>query len=279
VSASVGIGRPVAVEPMATARQVAAILAAAGVASPQYDARVLIAHANSRDFTPAEFEELVAARAGRVPLQHLTGTTGFRYLDIAVGPGVFVPRPETELLVDAVLSAIADQPTPVVVDLCAGSGAIGLSVAHEHHAAVVHLVERSDAAYEWLERNAAGRDRVILHHADLAAALGGLNGTIDVVVSNPPYIPVDERDLVDPEVRDHDPAEALWGGEDGLDVVRRVVARAAVLLRPGGTLVIEHSERHVDSAPQLLADAGFIDVSDHPDLTGRARFVMGRSAC
>jgi release factor glutamine methyltransferase len=264
---------------MTTERQAAAILAEAGIPSAHHDARVLIRHAAD---TESEIDDLVAARASRIPLQHLTGTAGFRYLDIAVGPGVFVPRPETELLVDAVLAALDGVPNPVVVDMCSGSGAIGLSVVHENPRAVVHLVERSDTAFGWLERNAAdstGRDRLVLHHADLADAPAGLDGRVDVVVANPPYVPMDERDLVDPEVRDHDPAEALWAGDDGLTVIRRVVDRAVVLLRPGGVLVVEHSDRQGRSAPELLTAAGFVDVSDHPDLTGRDRFTVGVTAC
>jgi release factor glutamine methyltransferase len=262
-----------------TVCRAAAILAEAGIPSADHDARVLLRHASDNDVDP---DSLVAERASRVPLQHLIGTAGFRYLDIAVGPGVFVPRPETELLVDAVLSAIDAVPDPVVVDLCAGSGAIGLSVAHEQPRAVVHLVERSDAAFAWLERNAdtllAG-DRVHLHHADLAEAPIGFDRLVDVVVANPPYVPLDERDLVDPEVRDHDPGEALWADDEGLAVIRRVVDRSLVLLRPGGSLVVEHSDRHGESVPALLHAAGFASVSDHPDLTGRSRFSVGVTAC
>jgi release factor glutamine methyltransferase len=264
---------------MTTVRQAAAILAEAGIPSPQHDARVLVAHAADH---AVPIDDLVAARASRVPLQHLVGTAGFRYLDIAVGPGVFVPRPETELLVDAVLSAVQDLPAPLVVDLCAGSGAIGLSVAHEHRRAVVHLVERSTAAFEWLERNTArleASDRIHLHHADLAAAPVGIDGTVDVVVANPPYVPLDEHSQVDPEVRDHDPAEAIWADDEGLAVIRRVIERAVTLLRPGGTLVVEHSERHGLSVPRMLTAAGFAEVSDHPDLTGRDRFTVGVTAC
>jgi release factor glutamine methyltransferase len=255
-----------------TTRDVAATLAAAGVPSAQHDARVLVSHAAGDS---ARLDDLVAARSSRVPLQHLTGTTGFRYLDLEVGPGVFIPRPETEGLVDAVLATLDGVERPLVVDLCAGSGAIGLSIAHEHSRATVHLVERSDAAFEWLARNAAGRDRVHLHHADLAAAPVGLDGMVDVVVANPPYVPLDERDLVDPEVRDHDPAEALWAGEDGLEVIRRIVDRATLLLRPGGSLVVEHSERHEESVPALFTTAGFVEVTDHRDLTGSPRFCTG----
>jgi release factor glutamine methyltransferase len=257
---------------MTSVRDVAAILADAGVPSPQHDARVLIQFAATSDVA---LDELIDRRVARVPLQHLTGSVGFRYLELAVGPGVFVPRPETELLVDTALSSIADVAAPLVVDLCGGSGAIGLSIASEHSGAVVHLVERSDEAYSWLARNAAGRERVRLHHADLASEPTGLDGTVDLVVSNPPYVPLDERDLVDPEVRDHDPAEALWAGEDGLEVIRRVIDRALVLLRPGGRLVIEHSDRHGEVVPQLMTAAGFRDVRGHHDLTGRPRFAEG----
>lgn len=261
---------------MTTTREAAAILAAAGVPSAEHDAEVLLKHAAA---TNADPDALIAARAARVPLQHLVGSTGFRYLDLAVGPGVFVPRPESELLVDEVLTTIRDAEAPVVVDLCAGSGAIGLSVAHEHPRVMVHLVERSPAAFEWLERNAQGMDRVTLHQADLNAAPSGIDGTVDVVVSNPPYVAVHEWDLVDPEVRDHDPEDALWAGDDGLDVVRAVVARAMGLLRPGGTLVVEHSDRHGELAPQILIEAGFHDVVDHPDLTDRPRFTVGVKPC
>jgi release factor glutamine methyltransferase len=253
-----------------TVREATDRLTAAGVASPEYDARALLRYATSTGDDP---ETLVAARASRVPLQHLLGSAGFRYLDVAVGPGVFIPRPETELLVDEVLKAIAHLTAPRVVDLCAGSGAIGLSVAHEQPRATVDLVESSDAAMPWLHRNSAGYDRVIAHHADLAAAPADADGMIDVVVSNPPYVPVDERDLVDPEVRDHDPHEALWGGADGLDVVRRVIVRATELLRPGGALVVEHSERQGAEVPELLVAAGFGAIADHRDLTGRPRYA------
>jgi release factor glutamine methyltransferase len=251
-------------------RAAAARLAAAGVPSPQHDARVLVAHADAHRL---DLDGLLAARAGRVPLQHLIGTAGFRYLDLAVGPGVFVPRPETELLVDAALAALADIASPLVVDLCAGSGAIGLSIAHEHPTAMVHLVERQSAAFDWLQRNAHGHNRVTLHLADLADAPSGIDGTVDVVVSNPPYVPLVERELVEPEVRDHDPAEALWAGTDGLDVIERVIDRASGLLRPGGTLIIEHSERQADAVPALLREAGFGQVVDHRDLTDRPRYA------
>jgi release factor glutamine methyltransferase len=266
---------------MTTVQEAASRLHAAGVASPMHDARVLLEYAAERS---ADLDTLLQARASRIPLQHIVGRAGFRYLDLQVGPGVFIPRPETELLVDAVLERLRSVPVtraPRVVDLCAGSGAIGLAIANEHSTVTVDLVERSAQAMPWLRRNAAGHDRVDVHgvdrvrvhHADLADAPADAAGAVDVVVSNPPYVPIDERELVEPEVRDHDPAEALWAGPDGLEIIHRVVARAAELLRPDGLLVMEHSERQDQSVPGLLAAAGFADVVVHPDLTGRPRFV------
>lgn len=253
------------------ATDIATALAAAGVPSPSHDARALVRHAAE---TGSDLDTLVTARAARVPLQHLLGSAGFRYLDVPVGPGVFIPRPETELLVDAVLAAITGIDAPIVVDLCAGTGCIGLSVRHEHPTAQVDLVENSAEAFDWLRRNAAGLDRVTPHLADLADAPSGVDGRVDVVVANPPYLPLGER--VDPEVRDHDPAVALWGGTDGLDVIRRVVARARQLLRPAGTAVIEHAEGHQPEVLGLLSAAGFVDATRQADLTGRPRFVTAR---
>lgn len=257
---------------MISVQQAARRLADAGVPSAEHDAQALLRHAER---TGADVEALLSRRCERVPLQHLLGSAGFRYLELAIGPGVFVPRPESELLVDDVLAAIKDRPAPRVVDLCAGSGAIGLSVAHEHPSAQVDLVELSDTAVDWLRRNAEGRPRVTVHHADLATAPSGSDGIIDVVVSNPPYVATHERALVDPEVLDHDPQEALWAGSDGLDIVRRVTARATVLLRPGGRLVVEHSDRQGESAPAVFVAAGFIEVADHRDLNDRPRYTTG----
>jgi len=260
-----------------TTNEAIAVLRDAGVASPEHDARALERHAAQ---TKADFDELVRRRAQRVPLQHLLGSAGFRYLDLQVGPGVFVPRPETEVVVDAVLAEIKGHDAPVVVDLCAGAGTIGFSVAHEHSGAVVHLVERDAEAFEWLRRNRPeGRDNVHLHLADAADALPELDGRVDVVASNPPYVAEDERELVDPEVREHDPSLALFAGEDGLDVVRVVVQRAKALLKPGGLVVVEHSDRQGESAPALLREQGWIAVADHRDLTDRPRFVTGRKPC
>jgi len=251
-------------------------LRSAGVDSPDHDARALAKHASK---TGADFADLINRRAQRTPLQHLVGSTGFRYLDLDVGPGVFVPRPETEVLVDAVLAEIKTKTQPLVVDLCAGAGTIGFAVAHEHPTAVVHLVERDPRAFEWLQHNnkQLDNDRVHLHLADAADALKELDGTVDVVASNPPYVAESERDLVDPEVRDHDPELALFAGEDGLDVIRVVVATAQRLLKPNGFVAIEHSDRQGETVPALLRDtSGWIDIEDHDDLTKRPRFTTAR---
>jgi release factor glutamine methyltransferase len=257
-----------------TVNDAIALLREAGVASPEHDARALDKHARA---THADFTELVRRRAQRVPLQHLLGSAGFRYLELQVGPGVFVPRPETEVLVDAVLAEVRERQRPLVVDLCAGPGTIGYSVAHEHPTAVVHLVERDADAFRWLQRNRPEANaRVHLHHADAADALPELDGTVDVVASNPPYVAAHELDVVEPEVRDHDPRMALLGGDDGLDVVRVVERRARRLLKPGGLFVVEHSDRQGETTPALLRDAGWVDVADHLDLTGRPRFATAR---
>lgn len=261
-------------------------LAAAGVPNARGDAELLAAHVlgvgrGELSLQPtmtaaqrAAFDELVGRRAARIPLQHLTGTVGFRHVELAVGPGVFVPRPETEQVTGWAVDWLRGQPhPPVVVDLCTGSGAIAVAIADEVPAAVVHAVELDPAAARWAARNITGT-RVQLHLGDAATALPGLDGGVDLVVSNPPYVPAGERDLVDPEVRDHDPALSLWAGADGLDVFRVVVRRAAGLLRSGGALVVEHSDRQGELAPDVLRDVGgWVGVQDHCDLTGRPRYV------
>src|SRR3954451_6854456 len=216
-------------------RDIARVLDIAGVDSPEHDARVLTAHAVA---TGADLDELVRRRVARVPLQHITGVAGFRYLDLAVGAGVFVPRPETEVVAGVAIDlARAAGPEPVVVDLCSGSGAIALSVAHEVPGAQVHAVEIDPAALRWLTRNAADRRAagdpgIGIHQDDAAQAVRDLDGLVDVVVSNPPYVAADELAAVDPEVRDHDPRIALVAGDDGLATIRIVAASAARLLRP-----------------------------------------------
>ncbi len=262
----------------------AGVLAAAGVASPRHDAEALAAHVlgvargdlvHHETIDKAAFDELVARRAAREPLQHLTGTAAFRYIEVAVGPGVFVPRPETEVTAGAAIEAARVLDGPLVTDLYAGSGAIALSVAHEVPGAVVHAVEADNDAFAWLRRNAEGT-RVAVHHADVDGCLHELDGQVDVVVANPPYIPLGAV-VRDPEVATHDPAPALWSGADGLDAMRVLERTAARLLRPGGVLVAEHADVQGVAAPAVFEDAEtWFDVSDHADLAGRPRFVTAR---
>lgn len=268
-------------------------LADAGVDSPQWDAEQLAAHVvgvkkseliGVFELDPEQnsaFVALVIRRAERVPLQHLTGVVGFRYLEVVVGPGVFIPRPESEVVAGYAIEALSRSQVeaPLVVELCAGSAAIALAIAQEVPGARVHAVEIDAGALEWARRNAEARSRagdlaVTLHHDDVSEAVPELAGVVDCVIANPPYVAEDEMADVDPEVREHDPLGALVAGADGLDVIRAVVARAALLLRPGGLLVVEHSDRQGETAPAVLADfGGWCEVTDHPDLTGRPRFV------
>ena len=275
-------------------RDAAARLAAGGVASPDHDAAELLAHVlgTTRGRLPlveevaaahvAAYDVLVGRRAAREPLQHLTGTAAFRHVELAVGPGVFVPRPETELLagwaVDRAGEVLAEGRSPVLVDLCTGSGAVAASLADEVAAAEVHAVELDPDAHAWAERNLAGTS-VDLRLGDMAGAFPELDGTVDVVACNPPYIPLEAFASVAPEARDHDPSLALWSGEDGLDAMRVLEREAARLLRPGGWVGAEHADVQGESAAQVFLDAGrWSHVRDHQDLAGRARFVTARLA-
>jgi release factor glutamine methyltransferase len=270
-------------------RAASARLSEAGIASAESDAVLLLAHAlgvsvgDARKAmvlggaAPAAYEELVELRASRLPLQHLTGRAGFRRLELRVGPGVFVPRPETELVAGlAIEAARAAADSPVVVDLCSGSGAIALAVKDEVPAADVYAVELGEDAHAWAAQNrsATGLD-ITLVHGDATTAFPELEGQVDVVVSNPPYIPVGMVP-VDPEVRDHDPDLALYGGSaDGLSIPLAVAARAAALLRPRGVLVMEHADTQGQSLPAALARTGlWRDIADHEDLTGRPRATV-----
>ncbi|AZZ49197.1 peptide chain release factor N(5)-glutamine methyltransferase [Rathayibacter rathayi] len=268
-------------------------LRAARLPSPDVDAELLLGHLlglrrgelqarliaglTVEEEVRNAFDEAVERRAAREPLQHITGVAPFRTLELAVGPGVFVPRPETEgvaqLAIDA-LRAVAD-PAPVAVDLGTGSGALALALAHEvPHAAVIG-VENSPEAVIWARGN---RDRLGLQNArivfdDLARALPELDGTVAVVVSNPPYIPAAAVPR-EPEVRLFDPPAALYGGEDGLDVVRSLSATALRLLRPGGVLVMEHGELQGAEIRALLTADGWRGATTQRDLTGRDRTTV-----
>ena len=235
--------------------------------------RMVLRDAADRGFLD-RFGGLVEDRLGRVPLQHLTGRAHFRRLTLAVGPGVFVPRPETEVVAGlAIDAARGTGPRPVVVDLCTGSGAIALAVADEVAGAEVHAVELSREAHAWAERNVGAVDPTVdLRLGDASTAFADLEGCVDVVVCNPPYIP-DGAVPLDPEVRDHDPELALYGrSADGLAVPRAMALRAASLLRDGGVLVMEHSENQGFALDALLEEMGvWGEVADHTDLAGRSR--------
>ena len=259
-------------------------LSAAGVGSPRVDAELLLAHClgversslpTLDDVDPGAaraFGDAVTRRAAREPLQHIVGRAAFRYLDLAVGPGAFVPRPETELLVDAIRPGLGlgIGGAPIVVDLCAGTGALALAIAQEVPGARVYAVERSAAALAWLRRNTAGTDVTVVE-GDVTDddLLPDLRGRVDAVVSNPPYVPAGTP--VEPEVR-ADPDEAVFAGDDGLGVIPDVIARAEALLRPGGVLAIEHDDTHGEAVPALLG-VGWRDVADHRDLGGRPRYA------
>jgi release factor glutamine methyltransferase len=270
-------------------------LASAGVTSPRVDAELLAAHVldvtRGRlplvDFdthTLARYRRLVQQRAERVPLQHLTGSAPFRTVQLLVGPGVFVPRPETEVVAGQAVSLARARPQSVVIDLCAGSGAIGLAIAVEAPGSRVTAVESEPAAAAWCRRNAAAL-------ADEVAAVGSafqlvnaavdadwsarLDGSVDLIVANPPYVP-DDAVPREPEVARYDPPTALYGGVDGLTVVRQVVTVAGRLLRPGGTLLIEHGEWQAPAIRSLLAESAWEQLVTGQDLTGRDRWTGGR---
>ena len=276
----------------ALVRRARVALTEAGTGSPDADAVALAAHTLGcstaelrrrmvlggvvEAAVAATFEDLVASRCARVPLQHLTGTVGFRRLTLRVGPGVFVPRPETEVVAQAAIDeARVCGASPLVIDLCAGSAAIALSVKDEVAGARVIAGELDPLALGWAAANLEATGlKVELVEGDAATALPGLEGAADIVVSNPPYIPIGMVP-VDPEVRDHDPGLALYGGSaDGLAVPLAVARRAAALLRPGGLLVLEHADTQGETLPdRLQRTAVWDDVRDHDDLTGRPRFV------
>ncbi|MGK2882443.1 MAG: peptide chain release factor N(5)-glutamine methyltransferase [Mycobacterium sp.] len=261
-------------------------LAAAGIDSARFDAEELAAHAAGTDrgrlrfchpdeSIIAAYRELVAARAARIPLQHLTGVAAFGPLLLAVGPGVFIPRPETESILEWAMA----QPlpaNPVIVDLCTGCGALALALAYHFPSARVIAVEDSPIALDYARRNAVGT-AVELVESDVTATvlLPELTSGVDLVVANPPYIP-DGADL-EPEVAEHDPHRALFGGPDGMVVVTAVTAHAAIMLRPDGLFAVEHDDTTSDCTTATVTSTGaFTDVAARYDLTGRPRFVTAR---
>ncbi|CAN5366981.1 peptide chain release factor N(5)-glutamine methyltransferase [soil metagenome] len=284
----VHIDRPITVRSLL--EYAIAVLSRAGVPDPEVDAQLLLGHvlgasrgqiqAHAYTDVPIGVDDAVAIteaierRAAREPLQHITGTTGFRALELAVGPGVFVPRPETEfvagLAIDS-LRSMADE-SPLAVDLGTGSGAIALSLATEVPHARVVAVENSTLAFVWAKQNFRTVDapNARLVFIDLVLALPELDGLVSVVVSNPPYIPTGAIPR-DPEVRLFDPEHALYGGDDGLEVIRAVSQTARRLVRPGGALVLEHGELQGAEIRALLVADGWNAPATHRDLTGRDR--------
>ncbi|WAA67550.1 peptide chain release factor N(5)-glutamine methyltransferase [Microbacterium oxydans] len=272
----------------AIVRAAAQRLADAGVPDPLVDAELLAGHAldlrrgevqaaiirgdGVDDDAVEALDALVARRATREPLQHITGTAPFRHLELAVGPGVFVPRPETETVVQYAIDALlnAADPAPIGIDLGTGSGAIALAMATEVPHARIFAAELSEDAHAWASRNVAGVENLTLVLSDLGQAFLELDGTASVVISNPPYVP-DAAIPRDPEVRLFDPALALYGGEDGLDIVRVLSSRARDLLRPGGLLVIEHGELQGEAIREILTADGWRAPATHRDLTLRDR--------
>ena len=261
-------------------------LAEAGVTTPAADARWLVCHALKcdsaalvlRDASPGDRDKVagfVARRRTGEPVQHITGWAPFRYETLAVGPGVFIPRPETELLVDEVLGYVTDLPAGkcCVVELCAGSGAIVRSLARECGGLELHAVERSSDAWPWLLRNLEGLG-VDCRQEDMSEAFHDLDARVDVVVANPPYVPTSLRGRLPVEVS-HDPAEALFGGEDGLDVIRVVHSVARRLLAPGGLVAMEHDQSHADQVREIFSD-GFFDIRTVRDLAGHPRHLLAR---
>jgi release factor glutamine methyltransferase len=261
----------------------------AGVPSPAQDARVLLSFVSGvevarlplldelDDDHARRFRKLTGKRAERIPVQYLTGRAHFRRIDVEVGPGVFVPRPETEVMtgwaIEHLTSLAAGPHRPSVVELCSGSGVIAKAIASELTRVDIYAVEVSDEAAAYARRNLA-ETLVELHVADMVTALEDLNGSVDLVIANPPYIPLDAYELVAPEARNHDPMLALFSGADGLDAIRTVVSVATRLLRPAGLLCCEHADVQGESAPAVVVASGaFTAVRDHRDLTGRPRFV------
>jgi release factor glutamine methyltransferase len=220
------------------------------------------------------FQSALTRRVARQPLQHITGTAPFRQLELKVGPGVFTPRPETEEVVSFALEKISNRVSPLIVDLCSGSGAIAISLATEISGSNVFAVEKSKDAFIYLRDNSEsfGLPKQNLRNEDLQHSLTELDGSVDLVISNPPYIPNDASPI-DLEVQLHEPSMSLYGGVDGLDVVRQISIRAMKLLKPAGLLVIEHADTQSRAIAKLLLAEGWLDIQARADLAGKDRMI------
>lgn len=231
---------------------VVAALRSAGCVFAEDEARLIVSTAR----TPAELSAMVDDRSAGLPLEHVLGWAEFCGLRIAVEPGVFVPRRRTEFLVQQAVASAPEAPAPVVVDLCCGSGAVGAALAASLPGAELHAADIDPAAVRCARRN-VGADHV--YEGDLFEPLPrALRGRVDVLAANVPYVPTEEVGLLPPEARDHEPLVALDGGGDGLDILRRVTAEAPLWLAPGGSLLVETSERQAPVAVETFADAGLV---------------------
>lgn len=273
-----------------------ATLAHAGIDSARIDAELLAAYAAGTERGRLalldavdtgfhdRFSDAIAARARRIPLQHITGTAAFGPVQLQVGPGVFIPRPETEALLQWALAQTLP-PEPMIVDLCTGSGALAIALALGRPGSRVVAVDDDAAALDYARRNAVSAANSAAASIDVRIVAGDVTdpdllpelvGAVDLVVANPPYIPTGVE--LEPEVAQHDPAHALFGGADGMAVIRPIVRRAADWLRPGGLLAVEHDDTtSVATVEAIRGTAAFVDVASHRDLTGRPRFVTARA--
>ncbi len=264
-----------------------AALASAGIESARIDAELLAAHLAGTDRgrlaaidePDADFfrryDEIIDARRTRVPVQHLTGSAPFGPLDLMVGPGVFIPRPETEALLEwALAQRLPDH--PVIVDLCTGSGALAIALATARPQARVIAVDDDPTALGYARRNAESTAvEVVQADVTVAGLLPELRGSVDLVVANPPYIPVGAE--LEPEVADHDPAHALFAGDDGMAVIGPIARLAGGWLKPGGLFAVEHDDTTSQLTVEIVSDTElFSDITPHRDLAGRPRFVTAR---
>lgn len=262
---------------------------AAGLASPEADARLLLTHllgaprgllmaADPTSDQEISLEVMIRRRESGEPVQHITGLASFRYEELQVGPGVFIPRPETEQLVGTALRILAARPSNRrrVVELCAGSGAITLCLARELGGLELHAVELSREAWPYLTANLEGVD-VSLVQGDMADAFRELDGTVDLVVTNPPYVPEADRHILPDDVVGRDPDLALFSGQDGLDALRVVRDVALRLLAPGGWVAAEHDEKQSTAVLELFGPPDFTRTADLPDLAGRDRHVIAQT--